>query len=144
MSTLVNTKDLNNKENTNQQFTVSVNNNPKVPLSTLKNILEKIISKNSPKMSSDELRDEIEEVYSTFQTKGNAIKDIDVNILLETARENAMNDKYGYVYKNIINLFTPLNEKLIKILHKCIEKLKSYNETVLADELEWARTIINN
>ena len=144
MSTLVNTKDLNNKENTNQQFTVSVNNNPKVPLSTLKNILEKIISKNSPKKSSDELRDEIEEVYSTFQTKGNAIKDIDVNILLETARENAMNDKYGYVYKNIINLFTPLNEKLIKILHKCIEKLKSYNETVLADELEWARTIINN
>ena len=78
MSTLVNTKDLNNKENTNQQFTVSVNNNPKVPLSTLKNILEKIISKNSPKMSSDELRDEIEEVYSkdympTFTIKVNEV-----------------------------------------------------------------------
>lgn len=144
MSSSVNTQNLNNEEDTNQELTSLVNNNPKVLLSTLRNILEKIISKNYPKKPTEELRDEVEEVFSTFRTKENSTKEININILLEIAKEKVMDDKYSYVYKNIINLFTPLTEKLIKILRKCIEKLKSYNENVLADELEWARTIINN
>ena len=115
-----------------------------VPLTALRNFLEKMISKKDPKKSSNEISTKVANIFLKLKINKNIQKEVEIDSLLEAAKQNLSNKEDGYIYENILNLFATSNTKMLEILKKCHEKLEQYNETALANDIEWVMMIINN
>lgn len=112
-------------------------------LLSLRSFLEKTISKSYPKKSSNEIANKISFIFSKLKIEKGQ-KEVEIQYVIEKSKMYVKEEEDGFIYKNLLILFSTSNAKILEILKKCKEKLKEINEYGLATDVEWAMMIINS
>jgi hypothetical protein len=114
----------------------------KVIKEEIKNFDEKDINTLINRLNLDYNNKEREEIIEELGLKSKEIIEFD-NLILKS-RVKRRQSKFANFYENLLNLFTSPSELIVNILLEAKDKLLTYNETRLSEDIEWVIRKIKN
>ena len=116
------------------------------PLTKFKSFLDKIITLQHPKKSSNEIANKVQVIISKLKPCINESTNmINVNKLIEISKTISTSTEIDKsIYTNICDVFETTPKRIESTLLKCKSRLIELNENDLANELEWVLLAIGN
>ena len=114
----------------------------KVIKEEIKNFDEKDINTLINRLNLDYDNKEREEIIEELGLK--STESIEFDNLILKSRVKRRQSKFANFYENLINLFTSPSELIVNILVEAKDKLLSYDESRLSEEIEWVIKKIKN
>jgi hypothetical protein len=108
----------------------------------IKNFDEKDINTLINKLNLDYDNKEREEIIEELGLK--STESIEFDNLILKSRVKRRQSKFANFYENVLNLFTSPSELIVNILVEAKDKLLSFNETRLSEDIEWVIRKIKN